>query len=134
MFDTKYFNKNVSERDSIIFGEDNHPKYTGGIARFDNLTVNQLHNLIDKRFANPDDYHNDSPTIQQFMSFMESYPGYTLIGYAVSIDRWDYSVQIDGIAKNMPITDKAEIADFAVLFKKADGFKVNSQGAYAWFD
>ena len=42
-------NANVAERDTIIFGEYDPRKYSGGIRSFEGLTVEELKTLVQKK-------------------------------------------------------------------------------------
>jgi hypothetical protein len=71
----KNLNSDYQKRDSIIFGN-NNPKYGGGVAYFEKLSVQKLRLLVDENFADPDDYQNESPLIKEFLEFGEKYPNY----------------------------------------------------------
>ncbi len=120
-------------RDEIIFGKYEPRFYTGGIRRFENLNLEKLKKLVDLKFVDVEEYQNDSPTIREFIKFMEKYPDYTVMGYVVSIERSDYRVSLDGIEKIAPAESKAEENEFIELFRNADDFNINDE-MYAWFD
>ena len=129
-----YFNKNEKARDEIIFGEYEPDKYMGGIRRFDNLPVEKLKELADLEYIDIDDHHNAAPTAEKFIGFMEKHPGYTAMGYVVSVKRDDYRMNVDGIEKDGGTVSEEEQDEFEKLFGKADDFKMTDETMYAWFD
>ena len=92
-------NKNYIERDLIIFDEEiDWSKSSGGIQSF-KIGLDKLEALFVKKFINPKDRQNASPTNKQFFEFMKKHDKYPLIahGYAVSPRRNDYRVSIEGL-------------------------------------
>lgn len=70
---------NVDARDTLIFGETIDWSKTQ-LEYFSALPVSVPTELIEKGFADPEETQNDSPTIQEFVEFVEVYPGcYTLM-------------------------------------------------------
>ena len=126
-------NKNVQLRDEIIFGKYEPEKYTGGIRRFENLSIDKLKKLEELNFIELNEKQNDSPTVKEFIEFMEKYQDYLAMGYVVSIKRSDYRVSLDGIEKCSEALSDKEKAEFTELFSSADEFE-NSAEMYAWFD
>jgi hypothetical protein len=106
------FNKDEKRRDTIIFG-DYHPEvapinyqnfkfgpgHTGGIRRFNNMSPATLQQLVEEGFADPQECQNEGPSIYVMLQFAEKHPEWQLTfeGYAVSKDRDDYRVTVDGI-------------------------------------
>lgn len=131
----KELNKDWKKRDSLIWG-DKPPHYIGGVAYFV-ITPNTLEVLIEEGFANPEEKQNDSYTIEEFLKFCNKYPGYdlTLHGYAVSQDRPDYRVTIEGIEylSDIPIYKKLQ-DEFESWFDGADDFICDSRQLYCWYD
>ena len=126
-------NENVKLRDEIIFGKYEPAKYMGGIRRFDNLNLDKLKELAVLNFINLEENQNYSPTIREFIEFVEKYPEYTVMGYTVSIERSDYRVSIEGIEKNSTAESETEETEFIELFGNADEFDSDNK-MYAWFD
>ena len=85
-------NKDVTKRDEIIFGNYDRKSYVGGVRRFEDLSLEKLRQLVDLKFIDLEEYHNSSPTVREFIEFMEKYEEYNAIGYTVSIDREDYCI------------------------------------------
>ena len=125
-------NRNVDVRDRLLFGELNPTEYHGGIRYFDRLNLATLQELFAKHFIDPNDRQNDAPTAGQFKAFMERYPDYTAHGYAVTLDRNDYRVTLDGVTKGAPADSIDELEDFTTLFKDADSLDTAIMDC--WFD
>lgn len=115
MFD---YNKNVAERDIILFGDYEESKYWGGIRRFEDLSVEELEKLVERRFADPGDMQNYAPTIKLLLSFGKRHKLVTYGGYAVSLKRDDYRISIDSIKLVTP--DIRDASDFIRFCKSAD--------------
>ena len=88
---------------------------------------------MELNFIDLEDNQNNSPTVREFIEFMEKYPDYTVMGYTVSIDRDDYRVSLDGIEKRKVVYSEEEVDDFSSLFGDADEFDTGN-AMYAWFD
>jgi hypothetical protein len=125
-------NKDIEKRDKILFGSYNPDDYMGGIKRFDNVTVETLNKLIDEEFLDGDGTQNYSPTVDEFIEFMDEYPNWTAFGYAVSNHRGDYRITVTGIERNEGMTqiDK-ELEDFVDLARHAEEFDIKG---YCWWD
>ena len=124
-------NKDIKKRDKILFGNYNPDDYMGGIKHFDNVTVETLNKLIDEEFLDGDGTQNYSPTVDEFIEFMEKYPNWTAFGYAVSNHRGDYRITVTGIERNEGMTqiDK-ELEDFVDLARHAEEFDI--KGYCGW--
>jgi len=137
-------NKDYKTRNLIIFGEvelsaalktfHRDPlNWMGGIARFENLSLSQLKELIDNNFIDLEDCQNSSPSVGEFYEFMKSNPKFTAHGYAVSHERSDYRVSIEGVSCNKPYTKK-ELADFVHLCRRVDDLVIEDKKLYSWWD
>ena len=126
-------NPNIKMRDEIIFGKYEPEKYQGGIRRFDNLAVDKIKKLVNMDFMYELDRQNDGPSVEVIVSFMEKYKGYGACGYAVSKDRPDYRVRLDGLEKIGEIAI-SEAEDFMKTFGAANEFTVTSTGVRCWYD
>ena len=127
-------NKDIKAREERIFGYYKESAYEfGGIRRFNNLSPTDLHWLVENGFADPYDQQNDSPTIQEFLDFADTHPGFRFGGYTVSANRPDYRVSIDSISYEVgPVMPTEYMVDFTNLFRLADEFDLSI--GYAWFD
>lgn len=129
------YNRNVTLRDEIIFGKYEPQEYPGGCRRFDGLTLDKLEQLIKDDYMVLSERHNNAPPVEKFISFMEKYPGYVATGYAISVNRGDYRVCVDGLEKpDGGYTTMDELDDFYKLFREADDFTVGTKAMSCWFD
>ena len=126
-------NRDIEKRDEIIFGKYEPKSYQGGMCRFENLSLEKLKQLVDLNFIRLEERQNDSPSVREFIEFMEKYSGYTVMGYTISGDRRDYCVSLEGIEKDNYVDSGEEISEFINLFGGADDFDTY-HGMYAWFD
>jgi hypothetical protein len=109
------------------------PDYTcGGITPFKGLSAANFKALIDEGFLDPHGAQNYSPEAHEFLSFIEEHPHFTAHGYAVSPERGDCRVSIEGIQGNVARTSRA-FFDFIDRFRDADEFEVVPE-CYAWYD
>ena len=131
MFD---YNRDVVARDNVLFGEHNPDDYHGGIRRFAEMDLEELRIMFAGRWIAPDEAQNFSPTAQQILEFMEEYPSYLTYGYAVSADRDDYRITLEGVFKRSGYTSEEELQDFTNLFRHADEFYAGRDGMYCWYD
>ena len=124
-------NYDEKRRDEIIFGKHDSSAYLGGVRHFDDMTRETLHRLIDEGFVDVDTAQNDSPSIQDFLDFMDMHDGYVVGGYVVSARRSDYRVSVDAITKTTKITEADDLKTFVEFARLADEF--NTDG-FAWWD
>ena len=117
----------MNTRDNIIWGEDFRPdRYSGGIRHF-NVRVGIVRRLIDEGFLRENSTQNCSPCAIDFVNFTErrSCPDdWVLIGYAVTPDRDDCRVTIEGI-EYLPHENEVaieDVIDFANFARWADEF------------
>ena len=125
-------NMDIETRDKIIFGSYNPNGYLGGCKNFKELSLETLKELVALGFADPEETQNYSPTITEFIEFMENHPGYYAHGYTVTDKRPDYRVTIEGIAKDEPCADQDELEAFVLFARHADDFDMNPP--YCWWD
>lgn len=125
---------NVNQRDRILFGEDYDPrKYFGGIRRFSDLDYKRLKELFRLDVIDPEDRQNYAPNIATFMEFLHDHAGFTAEGYAVSPERNDYRVSLEGVNLDRDYTLK-ELRDFVMMFRSADEFSIDRGGLHCWYD
>ena len=138
-------NKDYKTRDQII--RDNSASFDttsiGGVKQFKRLKPMALQNLVDQDFADPEDYQNESPTINEFLEFAQIHPELkpTFSGYTVDVNREDYRVSIDQIVLENPFIDTRNgLMDLIELVKNADDtydYSANEDGDTAvgiWWD
>ncbi len=124
----------VMVRDAIIFA-DGYVKreYKGGVRRFSGLSAKKLQELIDLHLADPGEAQNNSPSIAEFLNFMDSHDGYTAHGYTVDYTRDDCRVSIEGI-ESPGYCEAQELEDFVAAFRDADDFEASTKRMYCWYD
>jgi hypothetical protein len=105
----------------------------GGISRFKGVPLNVLEKLIFHGFVHLGKW-NSCPGVQDlFLPFLLRHPDFTAHGYAVSKERQDSRISIEGIECNAPMIIEAVI-DFANTFRGADEFILSSSRARCWYD
>ncbi len=109
----------------------------GGVKNFTNLSVEKLQQLIAQRFADPAAGHNNSPTIREFLEFGQQQAAkgfnFSFEGYAVSPDRGDYRVSIDGILFNGSCPHQL-IVEFQEFVGDPDELDLDPYYLRAWWD
>ena len=129
----KELNKDILTRDKMIFGKYRPNTYKfGGIRKFDNLDVETLGKLLEMNFADPEERQNLAPSIQEIYEFMRKYPKYKAHGYAVSDEREDYRISIEGVEKGEPHESIDEFQDYMNVFRFSDTFDYHTM--FCWFD
>lgn len=126
-------NRDVRMRDKLIFGEYNEYRYCGGVRHFEKLSLSTLEKLVANNFIDLDDAQNDCPSVKAILGFMRTYSDYTAHGYAVSVEREDYRVSLEGVAKNREADTIEELKGFVNMFRFADDFCTDGE-MYCWFD
>ncbi len=105
----------------------------GGLRYFRGVPLNVLQQMINRRFVEMGRWNDCGGVAALFLPFLKAHPGYTVHGYAVSSERPDCRVTIEGIEKADPLT-KEEVIDFANAFKDADELEITSDYARCWYD
>lgn len=130
----------ANEREQLIFKRDYDPKYyrSGGVARIPSMNYETVKELVDKGFLDLSESQNLAPTTKVFMDFVLSHgkDNWIFHGYAVSPERTDCRVTIEGIESTGPLTSK-DLIDFLMMFRRADELDAddNKDGsAYCWYD
>ena len=125
----------VNLRDQILFGEDYDPqKYFGGVRHFKGLAADKCKTLIDNNLLSPNDSQNDSPTAEEMYEYIRCYPECTCHGYAVSPDRNDYRISLEGVEFNGRDVELDMVIDFVNTFRYADELTVDRNSLYCWYD
>jgi hypothetical protein len=128
-------NRDHEERDRLLFGRAINWGHEGlgGIERFSGLGVETLRTLVARNFADPADRQNDSPTLGEFLRFLEKHPEVRAHGYAVSPEREDYRVTIEGLEYAGPVS--AELRrEFRQMNGAADECVCEAGRLYCWYD
>ena len=127
---SKELNMDFARRDAIIGGKE---QGIYDIYHFQGLTLEKLELLFKENFIDGDDAQDSAPTAQEILEFMRANPRFTCHGYAVTIERSDYRVSIEGVSLEEKVTE-ADRENFTNLFRHADEFSCSSSGCYCWFD
>lgn len=122
-------------RDLILFGEPYvKDKYHGGVRYFNSLIADEMQDLINHGFLDLESCQNNSPTTEQFLDFMEEWPGYYAHGYAVCFERSDVRVTIEGISKGGSFIERDELIAFMQKFRYADELTIEDDNLRCWYD
>lgn len=92
--------------------------HRGGIQYFDGVSAETLATLVEEGFADPDSTQNSSPTIREFLAYMQAHPKVTAHGYIVGWERSDARVSVEGLHSNT--TDPEEQIEFLEWNQGAD--------------
>lgn len=131
--------KQANEREQLLFGKKyNINNYRlGGVCGFDKVPAETMRKLIDEKYADPEETQNESPSIQEFLDFIEAREdpdNWYLHGYAVSPERDDVRVSVEGIGSYAPVSAE-DLVDFVKLCRYADELDCTTDNpAYCWYD
>lgn len=127
----------ANEREMIIFGRpyDRSRYVYGGCVHFDQISVTQAKELLEKGYVDPNDTQNCSPTMQEFIGYCSAEPNkWYLHGYVISPERSDCRVTFEGIGSLVPLYPE-EVIDFLKDFRYADELYADVYScAYCWYD
>lgn len=130
-----YMNRELADqRDQMVFGENyDKTKYPGGVRYFDRLDAKTLRTLLYKKLADPAEQQNDAPPVSEIAEFLDGHPNFWAHGYAVSPERDDHRISLEGVECGSDY-DLSDVQDFFSLFKYPDEVSVEKTGMYCWFD
>ena len=130
-------NKNYKKRNQIIFGDEDANLRGVDIRHFKSLDLKQLEDLIQNDFIELRERQNFSPSTAEFLEFMRKYPDVRAHGYAVSHERDDYRVTLEGLQFRGDVS-RALLRDFKKLCRGAEGEPdscvAKQDRLYAWWD
>ncbi len=136
------YNKDFKTRDRLIFNRVGDYS-AGGTEYFKDLTPEKLKQLVELKFANPEDEKNCAPSIAEFIErtekWQEQYPELqiTFNGYTVSPEREDYRITVDAVIFQHPTDfEKSwliELIRFISSFHP-DEIKIESDYCYLGWD
>ena len=124
---------NTDNRDQILEPFFVYKQWSGGIKRFENLTLEALEKLVKEGYADPEDAQNEAETLGFMLEFMRKFPEVTAHGYAVEGTRHDCRVTLEGLRFDGKPT-KEMILAFVDGFRKADEFICEANQLYCWYD
>jgi hypothetical protein len=105
----------------------------GDIRYFHDLPLNVLERLIAEHFVELDEW-NECPGVgKAFLPFMKRHPTFKAFGYAVSPEREDARITIEGVEQFGDLT-KDEVIDFVMTFGRADEIQITENYARCWYD
>ena len=125
-------NKDTQLRDEIL-GPYSDKKPRGGIVIFSGVPLGILQRLIDLGFVEMGQWNACPGVTDLFLPFLKKNPLFTAHGYAVSGQRKDSRITVEGVERSASLT-KEEIIDFANAFRRADDFEVTADHARCWYD
>lgn len=64
-------NRSLQSRDEWLFGNFQYDDYEGGIRHFNRVSLNTIRYLIQERFINPENRHNNAPSANDILAFAE---------------------------------------------------------------
>ena len=130
------FNKEIKQRDEIIFGYYDPEEYFGGVREFKKMTLQTLKTLIKERFMEEDEQINNRPSNKEFVSFMEKHSdrNFTVNGYAVQDTRGDYRVSIEAISYEGSELDDNTIIELVEFTHNADDVCIEKDYVHCWWD
>lgn len=105
----------------------------GGVAWFESLGLDALEALFAEGFVDPLDRQNAAPTAGEFLEYLRRFPAATVHGYAVSPEREDYRVSVEGLfMARQHVTFRARLRARA-LCRRTDAREFRGD-LYCWYD
>lgn len=126
-------NTDVGRRDKVLGINVDWDGHVGGIVRLDRIGVTTLETLFRERFVDPNDSQDEAPSASELLAFMQKHPEVLAHGYAVSPDREDYRVTIDGLSVQSSFATAELKLAFLEFCKDADELDLKN-GLRAWWD
>jgi hypothetical protein len=123
------YNMNEDERNEMLGIKKEN--FGGGCARFDNVDYKTLKDLVDLNYADLEDAQNSAPTLGEFLKFIETHSNFTVHGYAISSDRDDYRISIEGVDGDH--CSKQDQEDFTNFCTIPDEF-ARGIHCHCWYD
>ena len=126
--------KHVTQRDMILFGQPyDKEKYLGGVRRFTDFSYDDYEALLNLGVIDPDDCQNQAPSVFAIAGFLRDHPNFCAHGYAVSPDRDDYRVSLEGVECNGEYSLE-DVWDMCSVFLYPDELIISPGLIRCWFD
>ena len=122
---------NNQERNSLLQPYFEEGEF-GGVRYFKRLPLEVLERLIDRGFVEMEPW-NECPGMEVFLPFLRRNPLFNAHGYAVSPERPDTRITIEGVEFDGSLS-KAKIIDFFMTFRGADDMYIGPDHARCWYD
>ncbi len=130
-------NRDYLKRDSIIFGKYEPETYFGGCKNF-HCSYETMKKLVDENFIELNECQNYSPYTKDFMELLSPEDDVRFMAYAITPERPDYRVTIEGVDIVIPDDDFDKVSLFTESFRGADEFSLQHDGnnyyLHAWWD
>ena len=122
--------------------------WCGGIRSYNYLSPDLLEKLVEEGYADPEERQNDSPSIEEWLTFIEENPTLenkiSFHGYVVHKDRGDRRISVEGIqaspqlegpisGMDLKLTEK-EIETLEKFCHYADDVRIGEDHIYVWYD
>ncbi len=138
---SKWSYQDMCKREWILFWNKEYDESNynlGGIRYFDDASPSQIRHLLEAKLMNGNDKQNLAPCARAMLKFCEKHANeaeWYLHGYAVSWNREDCRVSIEGICTHKPVYDEKLIKEFRKFAKYADDCTaVLGEPLYCWYD
>ncbi|QHW33230.1 hypothetical protein GZH47_22200 [Paenibacillus rhizovicinus] len=134
-FESFKYNLDYKTRDSLLKVEIDweNRALMRRVVRFEPVRINVLEKLMELKFIDPEERHNDAPSIQLFYEFLRKHQSVFVYGYVVSPFRNDYRVSIEGMTVIEEDITECLKKDFFEFNKTASEIKTDS-GLVSWWD
>ena len=125
----------VNDRDMILFNElyDEQKYSMGGIRKIESILFEDYVDLLRVGAIDPYDRQNDAPCADEIMKFVWAHPNFYAFGYAVSPQRDDYRVSIEGVACTEEYSLQ-DVWDFFEVFPYPDELTIQKGLLRCWYD
>lgn len=91
--------------------------------------------LLKLKLIKPNDTQNASPTVKEFVKFVEKHPEITFHGYVIGPKRGDCRISIEGLEFITKTTISLELRlDFILFNRWADELECSTNNLHSWWD
>lgn len=101
----------------------------------DNLTGQQLREMLDAGVADPEDRQNDAPTFLEITEFLEKNPSFRASGYIITPPRSDHRISLDTVYRTGGVKlSTEEVCSFIEFVHQPDELSITPTACRAWWD